>query len=523
MTQNRKSRLCLITLLIGLAIVILLSAPKAYGVEGIPEYGCTETGLHYELYGDSTYMIVYYEGKDPIVHIPAYINDLPVTLVYEAFMENDVIEEVIFPETVTEMDYRCFQDCPNLKTVGLGGLTTVIEENRMPLFWGCPQLETLIFGKGANIKIENMGAVSGYRFNILFNTQWNHLKHIKISNTMTRVPRAFFYGDSLETIEVESGHPEFSSMDGILYSADGKTLLVCGTAYKKEYCVIPEGVTTIDGAGFQKCGNIKTLTIPNSVTSINASVFEATSMTLHVPKGSYGETFAAKEKLDYRRYDESGNLETPVTEITLSQTAAAMDPGGTLQLTATCGPAQADDKSVEWKSDNPGVATVSADGIVTAVGSGSAKITASAPGGCNVTAVCDVTVKGETGNHGSQNQDSSSTLNQSVAGKTDAVAAKAKKPKTVTLKKVSSTKKGTLKLTWKKDTKATGYQAIVATDKKFKKNKKTATLKKNKTVSKIFTKLKRQKTYFAKVRAYKQVGKTKVYGAYSKVKNGRVK
>lgn len=97
------------------------------------------------------------------------------------------------------------------------------------------------------------------------------------------------------------------------------------------------------------------------------------------------------------------------------------------------------------------------------------------------------------------------------------------KPKTATLKKVSSTKKGTLKLTWKKDAKVTGYQAMVATDKKFKKNKKTATIKKNKNVSKTFNKLKSKKTYFAKVRSYKQVGKTKVYGAYSKVKKAKVK
>lgn len=100
---------------------------------------------------------------------------------------------------------------------------------------------------------------------------------------------------------------------------------------------------------------------------------------------------------------------------------------------------------------------------------------------------------------------------------------KVKGPKKVTLKKAVSPKKGTLKLTWKKDKKTTGYQAMVATDKKFKKNKKTATIKKNKTVTKTFTKLKRKKTYFAKVRAYKQVGKTKVYGAYSKVKKTKVK
>lgn len=113
---------------------------------------------------------------------------------------------------------------------------------------------------------------------------------------------------------------------------------------------------------------------------------------------------------------------------------------------------------------------------------------------------------------------------QNAAGnKAKASASKVKKPRKVTLKRAKSTKRGALKLTWKRDKKVTGYQAVVARDKKFKKSKKTAWVKKNKTVSKTFTKLKRGKTYFAKVRAYKKIGKKKVYGAYSKVKKVKVR
>jgi hypothetical protein len=122
------------------------------------------------------------------------------------------------------------------------------------------------------------------------------------------------------------------------------------------------------------------------------------------------------------------------------------------------------------------------------------------------------------------NPDPSTATGQNGSKATNpATTSKVKKPKKVTLKKAASTKKGTLKLTWKRDKKVTGYQAMVATDKKFKKNKKTATIKKNKTVTKTFTKLKRKKTYYAKVRAYKKVGKKNVYGAYSKVKKAKVK
>lgn len=82
--------------------------------------------------------------------------------------------------------------------------------------------------------------------------------------------------------------------------------------------------------------------------------------------------------------------------------------------------------------------------------------------------------------------------------------------------------KRSLKVTWKRNSKASGYQVQIASNKSFTKNKKTATISKNKTTSKTFKKLKK-KTYYAKVRAYKKVSGQKLYGSYSKVKKAKVK
>lgn len=96
-------------------------------------------------------------------------------------------------------------------------------------------------------------------------------------------------------------------------------------------------------------------------------------------------------------------------------------------------------------------------------------------------------------------------------------------PKKATVSKLTSTKKATLKVTWKKDTKATGYQVVIAKNKKFTSGKKSAIIAKNKTTSKTFTKLTKGKKYYAKVRAYKTISGKKVYGAYSAVKSKTVK
>ena len=91
------------------------------------------------------------------------------------------------------------------------------------------------------------------------------------------------------------------------------------------------------------------------------------------------------------------------------------------------------------------------------------------------------------------------------------------KPKKTVGVKVKKGKKR-MTVSWKRDNKATGYQITYAQNKKFKKGKKTITISKNKTIKRTVKKLKARKTYYVKVRAYKKVGKTKIYGAYNKVK-----
>ena len=100
-------------------------------------------------------------------------------------------------------------------------------------------------------------------------------------------------------------------------------------------------------------------------------------------------------------------------------------------------------------------------------------------------------------------------------------ATKITKPKKAKIKKVKGYKKA-LEVSYAKVSGVSGYQIQVATDKKFKKNKKTVTAKKSKTKVKI-SKLKKKKKYYVRVRAYKSASGKKVYGAWSKVKTVKTK
>lgn len=75
-----------------------------------------------------------------------------------------------------------------------------------------------------------------------------------------------------------------------------------------------------------------------------------------------------------------------------------------------------------------------------------------------------------------------------------------------------------LKVTWKRNKKASGYQIVVATDKSFKKVVKTVNIKKNKTVKTTIKGLKKGKRYYVRIRSMKKSSDGNIYGSWCKTK-----
>ena len=94
--------------------------------------------------------------------------------------------------------------------------------------------------------------------------------------------------------------------------------------------------------------------------------------------------------------------------IQLNVTTAGLNEGSTLQLTATVLPEECDIKTVIWASNNPSVATVDSNGLVTTHSVGTATITAITTDGSNLSTTCTVTllpvgVKGDVNDDGRVN------------------------------------------------------------------------------------------------------------------------
>lgn len=108
---------------------------------------------------------------------------------------------------------------------------------------------------------------------------------------------------------------------------------------------------------------------------------------------SYSNTATADEL-----FENPGNItinfcnNVPATGITVNPTTLNLNNGTTGNITATVLPADASNKSVSWSTSNASVATVSG-GVVTAVGDGSAVITATTHNGFTATTQVTVTTQ----------------------------------------------------------------------------------------------------------------------------------
>lgn len=95
-------------------------------------------------------------------------------------------------------------------------------------------------------------------------------------------------------------------------------------------------------------------------------------------------------------------------------------------------------------------------------------------------------------------------------------------PRKMKIKAVNSPKKKYIKVSWEKDSSVTGYIMYISLNKNFKNQTFQRTYKKK--VSSMNTSgLKSKRRYYIKIRAYKKIGKKKIYGNWSSAKSINIK
>ena len=332
-----------------------------------------------------------------------------------AFYFCHALSKVILSNTVRSIGADCFCDCPALKEITLPDSITSIGSDA---FEFCSQ-DLVVYTSGKNTVITD------------------YLKENNIRYIVTSPLEELIIDESLTLTEGEEAHLTYTAVpEG---TEDEKTLAWSST---------DETVATVDQEGnvtavsFGECeivltaaGGLRaickvTVNAPVTGMSLNESyVYLEAGETKQLAAVVEPESSAGRVKINWSSSDEyvaavdenglvtaaaagtavitasvgdafSAYCEVEVwkddtvypTALTLDRTTAEMHPNGTLILKATFTPADSTYQNINWFSTNTSVATVDANGRVTAVSTGTASVFASSTDYPDLYDVCRITV-----------------------------------------------------------------------------------------------------------------------------------
>ncbi len=163
---------------------------------------------------------------------------------------------------------------------------TVVKDNA---FYDAYSLDTIVFSD--NVTAIGLGTMPSTP----------NLRYIYIGRSVADIAEGAFsncYG--LEEISVDKDNAYYQSIDGKLYSKDGKTLVAFAdkAGYGAYGFIVPDGVTRISAKAFCSNYDITDITIPESMTSIGDYAFYfCTDLTSITFKGTFEQwnaiTFAS--------------------------------------------------------------------------------------------------------------------------------------------------------------------------------------------------------------------------------------
>lgn len=532
---------------------------------------------------EAGWMLEYYDGDAAEVIVPEEVEGRKVIAVApKAFSGNEMIESVTLPDTVTIMGYDVFYKCSNLREVYLGSVQKALEQHGYDwMLHECPKLERISMSDEANFNMATSPA-SPMNWTVFYQGVRDNLKYIYIGSNMSNVTEDLFYGPSLEYIEIGKNNPLYSSYDGALYSADGKELLVCGTAYQNETYEIPAGVEKISNPGFQSCHNIKYVVVPETVQEITSG-FVDTDLTLIVKKNSYADIYAQENDMrvqydgdaspEYERHiwnntytvdqaatctmtgiksihcricgkiQEGSEVIIPVVphqyeEQTVSAKASLLKNGTKIETCRACGyvhqtaiPAVENvtlsqtEYTYNGARRTPIVTVADATGKV--LPASCYTITYLTDGRSIGKHIIRITFQGEY--EGGTDCTFTIVKREIQAQKTNndtryRTEKRISKPMRTSIVKVKAGKKK-VTVKWDKIADVNGYQLQYSTKRNFKKNTKIMTIRKKKVTKKVLKNLKRGKKYFIRVRTFKVVNDKEniIYSRWSPVKKIKVK
>ena len=230
------------------------------------------------------------------VVIPTEYRGKPVTGIgWDSFRGCQILRSVTIPEGITGIHSFTFFDCNNLESVHL--------PKSMKNFWGgcfasCNSLKEvtvdpdnpwfcsidgvvytkdqkeLVFYPPGKVDVEfvipeGCSTIGRYAF-----AYCENLKRIVVPSAVNDISYESIHScKGFEGVEVDEGNQTFASIDGNLYSKDGKKFLCLCVSTENTSITIPEGVVEIADYAAYACHQLIDIKLPKSLTSIGEYSF----------------------------------------------------------------------------------------------------------------------------------------------------------------------------------------------------------------------------------------------------------
>lgn len=406
-------------------ILMLFVAMAAMLPASMSAYDFKEGGLFYKVYGDEVAVTYEYENvgsySGDVVIPETVVHDgveYPVTAIgYKAFcfcynltsveIPNSVdsisshafsgcerLQRVVIPNSVETLYPCAFNSCTSLKSAVIGNSVRVIDEY---CFQYCYQLTDVVIGSSVRyLAIKAFDGCSALR-KVTCLAPEPPAMHSYYSFS----DQAYTYGTlcvpdaSMQAYMNDENWGYFSHFQSLMLaeqiSLDKTSLTLHGNESQQLTA------TVLPAEASQE---LMWTSSDESVATVSQS-----GLVSAVAAGNAVITATTTDGTDLSASCDVTVLQVQAESIQLNVTTAGLNEGSTLQLTATVLPEECNIKTVAWESNNPSVATVDSNGLVTTHSVGTATITAITTDGSNLSTTCTVTllpvgVKGDVNDDG---------------------------------------------------------------------------------------------------------------------------
>ncbi len=223
----------LLAIIVAVVTVMLVFSVSAFAADTEYTYG----DFKYTVLEDDTVKIIGYTGDDANVSVPDEIDGKAVSAIGEyAFESCGTIKSLSIPGSVKELAIKAIHMCDKLETISISG-------NSLTVIYGtsiesCRALKTVYLPES----VETIGVL--------------------------------MQCESLENIVIAEENPYLTSVDGVVYTKDMKTLVKYPQGKKQSDFLVPSGVEHIKNNAFYETGSsIEKIYITTAVKTIDELAF----------------------------------------------------------------------------------------------------------------------------------------------------------------------------------------------------------------------------------------------------------